>query len=147
MDILAVVIFNINELITLIMQSLDLASLYSFSHTLAKNYICIHAYLCTKVGLLLMPFGLVYKEFMEELNWRNAFIIGSIALKAVAPESFLLETNNLNIIIITNIHNHHHQLHFLEEFLVKSSYSAKEPNYCPTTPTYTKPFTFCRSFT
>jgi hypothetical protein len=133
-------VYNVPELGNLIMESLALTALIALSYTSRAIHGHVQQHMRSKLSLILAPFGIGRRDLMTQLRFAESFIIGSIALKAVAPSTWSITTNNIDIVVQCA------QLTLLEDWLmVKCGYKRRSPNH--TNSGYNAPFRFCYSYT
>jgi hypothetical protein len=92
-------VYRVAELSALIMDLLALPSLLALSYTTKTNYAHAHGYIRSKLARCLAPYGLCLNDIIQYLIFTDCHIIGSIALKAVAPAVFPIAANNLDIVV------------------------------------------------
>jgi hypothetical protein len=133
-------VYGIPELGTEVMDLLALPHLTALSYTSRMNYIRAQHYLRHKLARIYAPFGLTRDDVMRHLLFSEAFIVGSIALKAVAPATWPIVTNNIDVVVQAVAR------HVLERWLLDHGYSkCRKSNR--TFSGYNAPFQCCHSYT
>jgi hypothetical protein len=92
-------VFNTFELASMIMDYLSVSALLAISYTTKRMYTQVHCYLHGKLGIIFAPFGTTTEDVLKNLRLTNSLIIGSIALKAVAPTTCSITSSHLDILV------------------------------------------------
>jgi hypothetical protein len=95
-------VMEIAEIAELIMDTLALPGLITLSSTSKTNYFHTQNYIRHKLSKIFAPFGLSRDFIMIHLLATKSFIIGPIALKAVAPAIMSINTPHLDIVVPCN---------------------------------------------
>jgi hypothetical protein len=131
-------IYDIPELGTLIMDSVALSTLVALSFVNTAYFFRVHEYIRNKLHRIFGPFGIQTDDIMRILQSTNAVVVGTNALQAVAPFSFELTTQNIDIVVDRT------SLPSMENWLVDSGYHRKDSIDIPTD--YAVPYRNRRSF-
>ena len=130
-------VYSVAELADLIMDSLGLSALVALSYTSKLRYFRVQDYLRLKLTKIFASFQLGRDDLMTTLLSTRAFIIGSIALKAVTPAVMPITCDNLDIVVPLS-----------ETFTFEAWLTSISHGYEWTTPSHTNciPFLKCDSF-
>jgi hypothetical protein len=118
-------VYDIVELATLVMDSLALSSLIALSFVNKSYFVRVHDYIRRKLRRIFSPFGLSMDIIWSILQW-DSTIIGTVALKAVAPLTLPHTTRNLDIVVVR------HRLDVVEGWLVQAGYGRIDSLHVPT---------------
>ena len=114
---------NVTELGALFMDRLALSALIALSFTSRTNYMHVQDYMQSKMITIFGPFGLPFQEMYWLLLRADAIIVGSAALRAVAPTILPITVETLDFVVKS------YELHFLVELLEYShNYRRIEPS-------------------
>jgi hypothetical protein len=106
-------LLQVAELMGLIMDELPLSALVALSFTSKAKLILVQDYMWSKLMSITSPFGLDATRLMEHLAMTSSVIVGSIALKAVAPAALQISTDNLDIAVPSG------RIHVFDDWLTK----------------------------
>jgi hypothetical protein len=117
-------ILAIAELGGLIMNRLALSALTALSFTSKTNYLHVQHYMSNKLKTIFGPFELPLHEVQWKLKQTDGIIIGSAALRAVAPAEFPVTIDSIEIVVLG------HGLAAFEDWLTTScGYRQKATNF------------------
>lgn len=106
----------IAELGDLVLDGLPLPGLTAFAFTSRANYLRVQDYIRSKFRRLFTPFKIGLKSMMTILRFTGSIIVGSVALKAVAPADAPIHPGGLDLVVPMG------QLSSLESWLAKLKY-------------------------
>jgi hypothetical protein len=117
-------ILNVPELSGLTMDELPLSALIALSFTSKENLIRVQDYMWSKLTIILTPFRLDAKRLMDHMLFTSSLIVGSIALKTVAPATLPIFTNSLDMVVQLTY------VQFLEDWLTtRCGYKPTKPEF------------------
>jgi hypothetical protein len=130
-------VYNVAELTDLIMDLLGQPALVALSYTSKLQYFRVQDYLRLKLTKIFAPFRLTRDDLLITLLSAHAFIIGSAALKAIAPAVMPITSDNLDIVVPLS-----------KRFTLEAWLTSKLHGYKRTTPIHTNciPFVMGDSF-
>ena len=94
-------VYDTVELGSLIMDCLALPALLALSYTTKLMHAQVHRYLHMKLIVIFTSFGITADDIITHLRLTNSLIIGSIALRAVAPITYSISSSHLDILVPT----------------------------------------------
>lgn len=99
-------VLNNVGLMTLIFNYLALSSLIKFAYLSKANHVWVLHYVKQKISNVVDTFGIPIEDLMTMLYKARAVIVGSVALKVVAPAVMPITPNGLDIVMEIGYETH-----------------------------------------